>query len=158
VVTRQIAALEAHLGIKQLARSTRRLSLTASGALYLEKCQLILNLVEAAETDVAEERGTPRGSIRVSVPLSYGVKYLAPLLLVFARQYPEVHLTLHFSDLRANQIEEGIDLSIRVTEQLEPNEVTRKLGVCRCLQWPLLTTSPGMAFRSIRKNCLSIYA
>jgi DNA-binding transcriptional LysR family regulator len=53
VVTRQIAALEAHLGVKLMVRSTRRLSLTSAGTAYLEKCRVILNLVEAAETDVA---------------------------------------------------------------------------------------------------------
>lgn len=80
-VTRQIAGLEAHLGIKLMARSTRRLALTSAGTAYLEKCRVILNLVEAAETGVAEERQTPRGSIRISLPLSYGLKRLAPLLL-----------------------------------------------------------------------------
>ncbi len=69
VVTRQIAGLEAHLGVKLMARSTRRLTLTSAGAAYLEKCRVILNLVEAAEIGVAEERQTPRGNIRISLPL-----------------------------------------------------------------------------------------
>jgi molybdenum-dependent DNA-binding transcriptional regulator ModE len=83
VVTRQIAALEAHLGVKLMARSTRRLTLTSAGTAYLEKCRVILNLVEAAEIGVAEERQTPRGNIRISLPLSFGLKRLAPLLLDF---------------------------------------------------------------------------
>ena len=69
VVTRQIAALESHLGTKLLARSTRRLSLTSAGTAYLEKCREILNLVEIDETGLAEERQTPRGPIRLSLPL-----------------------------------------------------------------------------------------
>jgi DNA-binding transcriptional LysR family regulator len=117
VVTRQIAALEAHLGVKLMARSTRRLALTAAGTTYLEKCRVILNLVEVAEADVAEERATPRGRIRVSVPLSFGLKRLAPLLLDFLRRYPEVGLDMDYSDRRANLIEEGIDLSIRITRR-----------------------------------------
>ena len=88
VVTRQIAALEAHLGVKLMARSTRRLTLTSGGTAYLEKCRVILNLVEAAETGVAEERLTPRGNIRISLPLSYGLKRLAPILLDFSQRYP----------------------------------------------------------------------
>ena len=101
VVTRQIAALETHLGVKLMARSTRRLTLTSAGTTYLEKCRVILNLVEAAETGIAEERLTPRGQIRLSLPLSFGLKRLAPHLLEFARLYPEVSLDMDYSDRRA---------------------------------------------------------
>ncbi len=129
VVTRQIAALETHLGVKLMARSTRRLALTSAGSAYLEKCRVILNLVEAAEADVAEERLTPRGNIRISLPLSFGLKRLAPLLLDFSQRYPEVALDMDYSDRRVNLIEEGIDLSIRITRRLEPGDVARKIGV-----------------------------
>jgi DNA-binding transcriptional LysR family regulator len=116
VVTRQIAgAGEATWASKLMARSTRRLALTSAGTAYLEKCRVILNLVEAAETDVAEERLTPRGNIRISLPLSFGIKRLAPLLLDFSQRYPEVSLDMDYSDRRVNLIEEGIDLSIRIT-------------------------------------------
>ena len=120
VVTRQIAALETHLGVKLMARSTRRLALTSAGSAYLEKCRVILNLVEAAEADVAAERLTPRGNIRISLPLSFGLRRLAPLLLDFSQRHPEVSLDMDYSDRRINLIEEGIDLAIRITRRLEP--------------------------------------
>jgi len=131
VVTRQIAALETHLGVKLMARSTRRLALTSAGSAYLEKCRVILNLVEAAEADVAEERLTPRGNIRISLPLSFGLKRLAPLLLDFSQRHPEVSLDMDYSDRRINLIEEGIDLAIRITRRLEPGDVARKIGTGR---------------------------
>lgn len=131
VVTRQIAGLEAHLGVKLMARSTRRLSLNSAGTAYLEKCRVILNLVEAAETDVAEERLTPRGNIRMSLPLSFGLKRLAPLLLDFSQRYPEVGLDMDYSDRRVKLIEEGIDLSIRITRRLDGGDVARKIGTGR---------------------------
>ena len=131
VVTRQIAGLEAHLGVKLMARSTRRLSLTSAGTAYLEKCRVILNLVEAAETDVAEERLTPRGNIRMSLPLSFGLKRLAPMLLDFSQRYPEVGLDMDYSDRRVKLIEEGIDLSIRITRRLDGGDVARKIGTGR---------------------------
>ena len=131
VVTRQIAALESHLGTKLLARSTRRLSLTSAGTAYLEKCREILNLVEIAETGLAEERQTPRGSIRLSLPLVYSLGHLAPLLLEFSRLYPEVELDMDFSDRRTNLIQEGIDLAVRITPRLEPGHITRRLGSAR---------------------------
>ena len=131
VVTRQIAALETHLGIKLMTRSTRRLALTSAGAAYLEKCRVILNLVETAETDVAEEHLTPRGSLRIGLPLIFGLKRLLPVLLDFAQRYPEVSLDMDYTDRRLNLIEEGFDLSIRITDRLEPGDIVRKLGSCR---------------------------
>ena len=131
VVTRQVAALEAHLGTKLMARSTRRLSLTSAGTAYLEKCRVILNLVDSAETDVAEERAVARGNIRIGLPLSFGLKRLAPLLLEFAEEHPQVSLEMDYTDRRVDLVEEGFDLSIRITSRLGPGDVVRKLGSCK---------------------------
>jgi len=133
VVTRQVAALEAHLGVKLLARSTRRLTLTSAGAVYLEKCRVILNLVEVAETGVAEERQVPRGPIRMSLPLSFGIGHLAPVLLEFAERYPEATLDMDYSDRRSNLFEEGFDLAIRITGRLEPGDVARRISSGRMM-------------------------
>jgi DNA-binding transcriptional LysR family regulator len=133
VVTRQIAALEEHLGAKLMVRSTRRLALTSAGTAYLEKCRVILDMVEAAEADVMEERLTPRGTLRIGLPLSYGLKRLAPLLLDFSQRYREVGLEMDFTDRQLNLIEEGFDLSIRITSRLDPGEIVRRLGNCRLL-------------------------
>jgi DNA-binding transcriptional LysR family regulator len=131
VVTRQVAALEAHLGVRLMERSTRRLTLSSAGAAYLEKCRVILNLVESAETGVAEDRQAPRGHIRVSLPLSYGLKRMVPLLLNFAREHAGVALDMDYNDRRVNLIEEGIDLAIRITGELGATDVTRRLGTMR---------------------------
>ena len=128
VVTRQIAALEAHLGSKLIARSTRRLALTSVGSDYLEKCRVILNLVEVAEGGVAAERHIPRGPIHLSVPLGFGRRHLSAHLLEFARRYPEVSLDIDFIDRRSKLIEEGIDLAVRITNRLEPGDVARKIS------------------------------
>lgn len=131
VVTRQVATLEKHLGVKLLNRTTRRLSLTSAGTRYLEKCRVILNLAETAENDLAEERAELRGRIRIGLPLSFGVKRIAPLLLQFAAEHPEVSLEADYTDRRLNLIEEGFDLSVRVTSRLAPGDVSRRLGQCR---------------------------
>lgn len=131
VVTRQVAALEQHLGSKLMERSTRRLTLTSAGAAYLEKCRVILNLVELAETGIAEQRLAARGPIRVSLPLSYGLARMMPLLLEFAREHPEVSLDMDYTDRRVNLIEEGVNLAIRITGRLGPNEVARRMGTVR---------------------------
>jgi DNA-binding transcriptional LysR family regulator len=129
-VTRQIAALEKHLGLKLFTRSTRRLSLTPAGSIYLEKARVILNLVDAAESDAIEERAVPRGPIRLGVPLSYGLQVLTPWLLEFSKLYPAIELTIDLSDEKANLIEQGLDLSIRITSLLQPGDVVRKLADC----------------------------
>ena len=133
VVTRQVAALEARLGVQLIARSTRSLSLTSAGAAYLERCREILKLVEAAETDLTGEHQEPRGLIRLSVPLSFGLRHLAPLLLNFNVTYPEVSTEIDFTDRRVNLIEEGLDLAIRVSAHLDPLDVARRIGSSRLL-------------------------
>ena len=133
VVTRQVALLEKHLGAKLMTRSTRSLTLTAAGSAYLEKCRLILNMVDAAEAGLAEEKATPRGRIRLGLPLTYGLQVLMPALLDFANDQPFIEWVLDLSDQRANLIEEGLDLSLRITGQLQAGDIVRKLGECRLL-------------------------
>ena len=132
-VTRQIAALEAHLGVKLIARSTRRLNLTAAGSDYLDKCREILALVNSAEGELAGSGLIPRGRIRISVPISFGVHQMMPLLADFMSLYPEVSLDVDFNDGQVNLIEAGFDLAIRITEQLEPTQVARRLSTCQII-------------------------
>ena len=139
VITRQIAALEKHLRVKLITRSTRSLTLTPAGAAYLEKCRVILNMVDAAESSLEEEKAVPRGRIRLGLPLSFGLQRLMPALLDFAKVHPQIEWMLDFSDQRANLIEEGIDLSIRITADLQPGDIVRTLGHCRLLT----LASPG---------------
>src|SRR3569832_232153 len=96
VVTRQVAALESSLGTKLIARSTRRLALTSAGALYLEKCREILTLVEEAEGDLTDARHHIRGHIRLSVPLSLGVRYLTAMICEFSVVLSVVFFVLVF--------------------------------------------------------------
>lgn len=131
VVTRQVAALETHLGVKLLARSTRRLNLTAAGATYLEQCREILDRVEAVESGLVEGAADLRGPIRLSVPLSFGIRHLMPLVGDFATAHPHVSVDVDLSDRRLDLVEEGLDLAIRITGPMGDSVVARRLGVCR---------------------------
>ncbi len=131
IVTRHIAQLENELGTKLMTRSTRRLTLTSAGSVYLEKCREILDLIESAESELAQEHQTLRGSVRISLPLSYGLKRVAPLLLEFAQQHPDVHLEMNYNDRQVDLIEEGMDLAIRVTRRLADSDIVRKIGAVR---------------------------
>jgi DNA-binding transcriptional LysR family regulator len=128
IVTRQVAALEAHLGTKLLARSTRRLSLTSAGATYLEQCREILSLVEAAETGLTENTQAPSGHLRITLSFSFGIRQLMPLFSEFMTLHPAIVLELEFSDRRSNLIEGGHDLAIRIASQLDAGDVARKIG------------------------------
>lgn len=130
-VTRQIAALEAHLGVKLMARSTRRLSLTEAGATYLEECRAILDRIAEAEGGLAGERQTLRGTIRTTVPLSFGLLHLTSLILDFSQAHPDIRIDLDFNDRRVNLIEEGMDLGLRITDRLPDTTVARHLTTCR---------------------------
>lgn len=131
VVTRRVAALEAHLGAKLIARSTRRLSLTSAGAGYLEKCREILALVEAAEGGLSDEGRALRGHVRVTLPLSFGIRQLMPMFGDFMAAHPQIALELDFNDRRSNLIEGGFDLAIRIADRLDPGDVARKIGASR---------------------------
>jgi DNA-binding transcriptional LysR family regulator len=130
-VTRQIAALEQHLGVKLIARSTRRLSLTAEGTAYLTQCRDILDRIEEAEGELAGRRGAAGGLIRASVPMSFGLRHLMPLIADYTVAHPDIRLELDFSDRRVDLIEEGFDFALRIATQLPETQVARRLSVCR---------------------------
>ena len=97
------------------------------------KCRSILDLVESAEADVMEARLTPRGHLRIGLPLSYGLRRIAPLLPEFLKTYPEISLALDFTDRHIDLIDEGVDLSIRIASGHAPGDVVRKLGEIRLI-------------------------
>lgn len=130
-VTRQIAALEAHLGVKLMARNTRRLSLTTAGAAYLDQCRDILGRIDAAEGDLVGDGQILRGRIRATLPLSFGLHHLTPLIIEFSQTHPDIHFDLDFNDRRVDLIEEGLDLGLRISDSLADTTVARRLSVCR---------------------------
>lgn len=130
VVTRQIAALEAHLGVQLIARSTRKQALTSAGRLYLERCRAIIDLVQQSEAELIEEQITPKGKLRISLPLSFGLRHLSDNLFQFAKQYPHIHLELDYTDTAVDVAAEGFDLAIRISRDLALSDIVRRLGSC----------------------------
>lgn len=133
LITRQVAALEGALGVKLMTRSTRSLSLTTAGSAYLEKCRVILNLVDATESNLINEHFAPKGQIRMSLPLSFGLERLLPILMEFTQSNSEIKLAMDFSDRHTNLIEEGFDIAIRITSNLDSTDIVRKLGACKLI-------------------------
>ena len=114
MIARRINALETRLGIKLLVRSTRRLSLTEEGILFLGETQRILQDLADTEARVAQGSQHPNGHLRISAPAGFGRKYVAPLIPDFLKRYPDVTLTLDLSDRLVDLIEERYDCAIRI--------------------------------------------
>lgn len=113
---RRVDALEARLGIKLLARSTRRLSLTSEGSALLEEAQRILRDLSDTEARIAQGSAKPSGHLRISAPAGFGRRHVAPLLPAFTQTYPDVTLTLDLTDRLVDLIEERYDCAIRIGE------------------------------------------
>lgn len=127
-VSRQVAQLEAHLNVRLLNRTTRRMSPTDEGFAYFERCTQLLADIEETEASVAGEARRPRGRLRLTAPMTLGILRLAPAFAAFSQQYPEITLDIVLSDNVADFTEEGLDMAIRVGRIGSENAVARHIG------------------------------
>ena len=129
VVSKYLTRLEERLGARLLHRTTRRLSLTEAGAALFEASRGALERIEEAEAAVAQFQAEPRGRLRVSAPMSFGILHLGPALADFARAYPKVTLDVKLDDRYVNLVEEGIDVAVRIGSLTDSTLVARKLAI-----------------------------
>ena len=113
MVTRYINAIEEELGTKLLQRNTRNISITHAGRKYYQHCVSILDAIEEAEGEIGELTKKPKGLLKVSVPMDFGLSHLVPLLSRFSQLYPQIELDIDFSDKRVDMTESGVDIAIR---------------------------------------------
>ena len=125
--SRLISELESHLGARLLQRTTRRLALTETGAAYFERCRQILSDVEEAESLAAEADAQPKGLLRISLPQSFGLRYIAPMIPDFCARHPALQLDISFSDRVIEFVEEGVDVAVRIALELKESLVARRL-------------------------------
>ncbi len=133
MATKHLDALEAHLGVKLLHRTTRRLSLTEAGSDYLEACLRILPEIEEAEASVASQRVDARGLLRMNIPLSFGTRFIAPLLPAFSQQHPALKVELGLNDSVVDLLDGGWDMAIRIGRLADSPLQARKLA--DCVEW-----------------------
>jgi DNA-binding transcriptional LysR family regulator len=128
-VSKNIGELEAHLGVRLLNRTTRRLSLTEAGSLYYGQITRVLDELDAADSSLGPLQQVPRGNLRISAPTT--LTLLTPLsrtIPKFLELYPELSVDLRMEDRRVNIVEEGFDLAIRAMDELgDSSLVSRKL-------------------------------
>lgn len=127
-VSRGVARLEERLGARLLNRTSRQLALTEFGRTMAESAMKVYREAEAAEGAAREMSARPRGLIRLSAPMSFGLRLVAPLLPDFFREYPEISVDLHLSDAQVDLVGQGFDAAVRIAVLPDSSLVVRRLS------------------------------
>lgn len=128
IVSRRIGQLEKRLGIRLIARTTRQLSLTEAGKVYHNKIRGLLEGLESASREASDFAATPKGLLRISLPLTFGRCWIAPLFPAFLKRYPDIRIDARFSDRFVDIIEDGFDVAIRIGNLRDSSLTSRKIG------------------------------
>jgi LysR family transcriptional regulator for bpeEF and oprC len=128
-----VAQLEQHLGTRLLHRTTRKVSVSPQGALYLEHCKRILAEIEAADDQLRLARDRPQGKLRVDVPVAFGKYLLLPAIPQFTQRYPDISLEVRFNDRYVDVLAEGVDVAVRVGRVNVPDLIARRIATSRLL-------------------------
>ncbi|ATF87535.1 LysR family transcriptional regulator [Burkholderia gladioli] len=142
-VGKTIARLERSLGVRLFHRTTRRVTLTEEGRHFHERCHRILEELRDAEATLSASAQTPRGRLRVSLPV-IGYRFLLPVLPAFSTRYPDIELDLDFNDRLVDVVEGGFDAVIRSGQLSDSSLMSRRLGPFRFV----LCASPGYLART----------
>ncbi|GAB3254681.1 LysR family transcriptional regulator [Chitinimonas naiadis] len=131
MVTRYVTEMEQWLGTRLLQRSTRRVSLTEAGEACLGRCQQMLELSADMQQASGQRDNVPRGQLRITTSMSFGVAHLAAAVSDYLARYPAVTVDMMVGDRTVNLVEDRIDLAIRIAGELDPNLVARRIAPCR---------------------------
>lgn len=159
-VSRQVAELESHLQTRLLQRTTRRISLTETGRSFYERCVQILGELDEAEREAAQEATRPRGTIRLTTSVNFGMHQVTPAIASFLARHAQVKFDVSVSDRIVDIVEEGFDLAVRVGAAGAENLVARKLGYTRlvaCASPDYISRhgAPASPEDLARHNCLT---
>ena len=126
-ISKQVGELEREFGVRLFERSTRRLSLTPSGEIFLQHAQRALEAIQSTEVALRNQGDAPRGVLRISASITFGRLYVAPLLPQIVAKYPELSCELVLTDALVDLVEDNIDLALRLTKAPPADAVARKL-------------------------------
>jgi len=132
-ISRRLVALETRLGVRLLNRTTRTSSLTEAGQSYYERAIKLIDDVAELNAITTDSRCALAGTIRLAVPLSFGLAHLSPAISIFAKEHPELTINIDFSDRQIDLVEEGFDLAFRITDLKDSTLVARKISPIRLI-------------------------
>jgi len=132
-VTKRLANLEHRLGVRLLNRTTRTMSVTHEGEIYLADGSRILADIEALERSVSNSRALPKGLLRINASFGFGRKHIGPAVAAFSKRYPEVEVQLQLSDRPLNLADQAFDIGIRIGEMPDARIIARKIASNRRL-------------------------
>lgn len=133
LVSKYVSQLEQHLGTRLLNRTTRRLHLTEAGTRYHLRAQQVLNDIEELESQVGDLHTEARGLLRISAPVSFAIRHMAPLLSDFQKAHPAVSIDLQLNDRKVDILEEGFDIALRIGHLKSSSLVARKIAPVRLI-------------------------
>jgi len=132
-VSKRVGELEKRLGVRLLHRTTRRLSITSEGEIFLARCRALLAGVDEAEAELAAHHGAASGRLKVNVPMTFGLSHLAPLWGRFTAENPDVMLEVTLTDHVVDLVDEGFDMAVRIARIPSSSLVGRKLASTRMI-------------------------
>ncbi|WP_230624464.1 LysR family transcriptional regulator [Burkholderia sp. Ac-20345] len=128
-VGKSILRLETRLGVRLLNRTTRTLSLTDEGRVMYERCHQILQDLDEVDALMAQRRGKPTGTLKLTAPLSFGQRHVLPILDVFLKQWPDLRADIWFTDRFVDLVDEGFDIAVRIGTPKDDSQIlTRTVG------------------------------
>ena len=130
-VSRHVSDLEQRLGVRLMQRTTRKLSLPSVGQLFLARSREILASIEASEAELSTRSVTASGLLKISVPVSFGIRHLAPLWSEFLANHPQVTLDVQLADRVIDLMDEGFDLAVRIARLPDSSLISRQLASTR---------------------------
>lgn len=160
-ITRKIDALEAELGVKLLARSSRSLVLTDAGEQFLPRARHIVAEMDDARHGLADLHADPRGLLTVTAPSAFGRRHVVPAVADFLKRYPLIEIDLHLSDQRVDLLAQRVDVAIRIGVLPDSDLIATRLApsnrlACASPEYLAVHGCPGTPAQLMAHNCLTM--
>lgn len=131
LVSKYVSQLETHLGVRLLNRTTRRIHLTEAGSQYFQRAQQVLSDIDDMENQLGDLQTEAQGLLRISAPVSFAIRHMAPLLSEFQRAHPAVGIDLQLNDRKVDIVEEGFDIALRIGRLKSSSLIAKRLAPVR---------------------------
>lgn len=131
LVSKYVSQLEQHLAVRLLNRTTRRIHLTEAGTRYHQRAQQVLNDIDDMENQLDDLQTRAQGLLRISAPVSFAIRHMAPLLSEFQQAHPAVGIDLQLNDRKVDIVEEGFDIALRIGQLKSSSLIAKRLAPVR---------------------------